>query len=921
MTGLATPTTCAIKPVIGWPKMLNAGLQRHLLGLIVILGFTTATYAQALSPTSEIAPALSVTALINQLKQATAASQARVKIYQQRQAKTHERVLAQEQRNTQEQRDVNRLDQLIEKYSGGKHTVYRLQTIFTRLAKERLRYNNRQILEWEVELQTLTEIALDLDDQLYIFDRSIDSQIKALKTQLAVLTPAQGNAQLNQAKQQLHLQRTALTDEQQALAALSQELSTLISIHGQRKNRLDQSYRLVLAKLFWFRDSHPFNAALIQSAGDGLANLIERLQQWVQARRELMSPGFNLATLSWLPVLFLVIGLPGCVIFVRRYLHAIVDDCLAQDAKHDSFMHKASAAALMIMQTTLWPAYLVLLVWLTPQLLPEVTTFSKLEHAIIKGLQLAAILLWIDLIGKAILLPQGWGQRYWGFSSGASRTMRWALTMGCLGALFLIVPRYILITAPGDGNTTTESLALARVCFILFQTVVAIIIAVACRRSSQLTHQVLSAHRERQTILWRYWPLLHLVILTGFVSILVLSLKGYSYAAQSLWFNSTNSILVIMGLMALCTIVKAFIAHLLRQLPPKGESVIDTTETPFHLAQPSRSFLLQQAQRVSCVVIVLVGIWMAQSLYQFDEALFKSLNAITLFKVATTAAGNPVLLTVGNVLVALLILVGTILLVRNLPSLYECALYPRVNWDSGLRYAFLTLSQYVLILLALWQSLTAVHVSWSSLQWILAAASVGLGFGMQEIVSNFISGLILLTERPISVGDTITVGDHSGRVTRITIRATTLQNMMNQTIIVPNKEFIVSQVINWTFGTRDIRVTIPVGVAYGSDTELVQRLLLEAATQHEDVLTNPPPQVLFRAFGNSSLDWQVRFHVPEPRYRLPVTHDILLWIDHAFRKHSIEIPFPQSDIHLRENGSNPNPLTQENSNARDERGG
>ena len=247
----------------------------------------------------------------------------------------------------------------------------------------------------------------------------------------------------------------------------------------------------------------------------------------------------------------------------------------------------------------------------------------------------------------------------------------------------------------------------------------------------------------------------------------------------------------------------------------------------------------------------------------------------------------------------LLVFYGTWLLVRNLAGLYEVILFPRVPWDAGSRYAFLTLSRYAFVLMALWGGLTLLHLRWSSIQWILAAASVGLGFGLQEIVSNFVSGLILLVERPVSVGDFVAVGGQEGTITRITIRATTIQNLDNQTVIIPNKAFIAGQVTNWTLGDSYIRVIAPVGVAYGSDMELVKHLLGEVITEHPKVLRFPSPQILFRGFGESSLDWEVWFFVPSPRDRFTVVNDVLLRIDHAFREHHVQIPFPQRDLHVR----------------------
>jgi potassium-dependent mechanosensitive channel len=239
------------------------------------------------------------------------------------------------------------------------------------------------------------------------------------------------------------------------------------------------------------------------------------------------------------------------------------------------------------------------------------------------------------------------------------------------------------------------------------------------------------------------------------------------------------------------------------------------------------------------------------------------------------------------------------LFVRYLPSICDAVLFPRVRWDAGLRYTFLTLSRYVFIFLGLWWGLSTVHMNWSSIQWIVAAVSVGVGFGLQEIVSNFVSGLIILLERPIRVDDTVTVGDQTGTVKRITIRATAIQCADNQTVIIPNKEFIARMVTNWTLGDPHVRLVLSVRVAYGSNLDLVQRLLTETVGSHPRVLTTPPPAIFLRAFGDHALQWEISCFVPRPQDRTTTAHDLLLQIDQVFRQHAIAIPFPQQDVHLR----------------------
>jgi potassium efflux system protein len=177
--------------------------------------------------------------------------------------------------------------------------------------------------------------------------------------------------------------------------------------------------------------------------------------------------------------------------------------------------------------------------------------------------------------------------------------------------------------------------------------------------------------------------------------------------------------------------------------------------------------------------------------------------------------------------------------------------------------------------------------------------TVGLGFGLQEIFANFVSGLILLFERPIRIGDTVSVGTVDGTVTRIRIRATTITNWDRKELVIPNKEFVTGQVMNWTLSDSTLRIIVPVGIAYGSDTELAERLLYEVGRQTPRVLEEPKPRVWFTGFGDSSLIFELRVFVPSVDDLLRTRHRLHMAIDAEFRKAGIEIAFPQRDIHLR----------------------
>jgi len=227
---------------------------------------------------------------------------------------------------------------------------------------------------------------------------------------------------------------------------------------------------------------------------------------------------------------------------------------------------------------------------------------------------------------------------------------------------------------------------------------------------------------------------------------------------------------------------------------------------------------------------------------------------------------------------------------------------PHTHMDRGAREAMVTITGYVGLAIALMVALGVAGMSFGNVAIIAGALSVGIGFGLQNIVNNFVSGLILLFERPVKTGDWIVVGNTEGYVRRISIRSTQIQTFDRADVIVPNSELISNQVTNWMLHDPRGRIRLPVGVAYGSDTQLVKEILLRIAEEHPVVVTDgstPEPVVLFRGFGDSSLDFELRCFITNIDVRLTVISDLNFAIDAEFRKHGIEIPFPQRDLHVR----------------------
>lgn len=225
--------------------------------------------------------------------------------------------------------------------------------------------------------------------------------------------------------------------------------------------------------------------------------------------------------------------------------------------------------------------------------------------------------------------------------------------------------------------------------------------------------------------------------------------------------------------------------------------------------------------------------------------------------------------------------------------------FPRVNADQGIRNTILTITQYVMISSAILATLGALGLDLSSLAIIGAGLSVGIGFGLQDLVANFISGILLLFEQSIRPGDVVQIDDRFGMVQKLRIRSTTVRTNDNVEVIVPNQTLLASSVITYTHSDRSVRVGIPVGVSYRSDPQEVRQVLLGAAQRHGLVRKSPQPVVFFLGYGDSSVDFELAVWIDDYMAMRRVTSDLRFIIWEELAKRDIEIPFPQRDLHLR----------------------
>lgn len=533
------------------------------------------------------------------------------------------------------------------------------------------------------------------------------------------------------------------------------------------------------------------------------------------------------------------------------------------------------------------------------------------------------------------------------------RNLRWFVTI--VPALWLIVAIY----AAGGSSTAVEHESLGRLCFMLSLLLEALFLHRVLRPSGSAFRALVAEKKggwvERLRYVFYAAGVLVPVVLASLAAV------GYFYTAEKLitrFFVTTMLVLTILILDALiqCWLLIARRRLAMEQLRQRREAARAQAEAEQAAAGgttsqspvvPAPQETLDERLDVSAmneqtrhlirsllfvgIVVGLWGVWVdvlpALAILKKVEIQALTIERVIEEPVQTVAETPPpetgvvpaspteeaptetppetkqrtikVPITLADLMLSLIILIVAIGAARNLPGMLEMIVLQRLPIDNAARYAITTLAQYGFMIFGVSAAFYVVGLRWQNVQWLAAALMVGLGFGLQEIFANFFSGLIVLLERPVRVGDIVTVGNTTGIVTRIRMRASTITNWERQEMIIPNKDLITGTVLNWTLSDTVQRVFIQVGVAYGSDTDSATETLYEVLREHPNVMKEPPPMVTFAGFGDSTLNFEVRCFLPTAAVKLATTHELHTNIDKAFRKAGLEIAFPQCDLHIR----------------------
>lgn len=701
-----------------------------------------------------------------------------------------------------------------------------------------------------------------------------------------------------------------------------QNLDALIALYGDHTRALDrlatardelakvsEEYKAFVAeRVLWVRSADPLNAATFQATMNSL-QLLADSRAWISlgdaARDDLLRRPLH--CLLPLVLLALIVRAP---VKLRRRLRDV--DKTAARSSTDTFRPTAHAVVCTAALASLVPALMGIIAWRLRGI-----SSSPLAEALASGLLATAMVYLPTEALRQIARSQGLGEAHFGWSPRSLGSLRRSL----LRLMFVGLPLVFLFAAINSQDNTLAKDSLGRLAFVALMMVVAIFLWRVLRPVGGVLQEAIALSPggwlDRFRLAW--YP-----AATGAPLILaLLAGLGFSYTAVQLAWRMQATLGLILLLILFHALARRWLLVARRRLAMEqarkrraalsesieaGSSGADMA--PPELEQADLSVINLQTRKLLQSVVTLalfVGLYViwVEVLPALRILNQREMWSVDVVETVMDADGAPqerierLPVTWGHGLLALVVIGMTVLATRNIPGLLEITILQRLPMEPSGRYAVTTISRYLIILTGIVFTCGQLGLGWSRVQWLAAAVTVGLGFGLQEIFANFVSGLIILFERPIRVGDTITVAGVTGNVSRIRIRATTITDHDRKELIVPNKEFITGQVLNWTLSDPVVRMTIPVGVSYDSDPDLVQRLILQVANEVPTLLKEPAPTAYFEGFGDSTLNFTLRVFIPGLEHFLATRHALHKGIIQALRAAQVEIAFPQRDIHIK----------------------
>ena len=676
--------------------------------------------------------------------------------------------------------------------------------------------------------------------------------------------------------------RATLYKKGELLRSINHEGRKLRTLPAQRLAVLDDLEAFVAEHVLWMQDARPLDKEVLETA---YAELFSRdrngsVVNWWQLLNTRQSLGqvnelFGHVYSGAIAILILLI--------IPLLLWWFIRDSFSV---HQPFIRN-------LLATMVFPAYLLA----TAAVIQPATKHFYSALWTNGLLVMLALVLQLWLLSRVFFRPDGFATRRFHMPADLAAALRRVLNLWAIGALLLMIPERIA------GAPPFEFTAIPRLFYTAMEMLVVITLISLLRPKSALMRALFaddsvihmgSSHRSEQAhrFLERHWGGISMLLSSFLIAVVALDILGFRYTAQRLSISVVATVIIVAAVLAAYWIIVGTLDRFM------WKRVHAAADAPSAEVENDPQRLERQIKRGLRGLLTLAGAMAVAVAWNLGSGGTLPLQSVELYSVIATD-GTREQVTLSNLVDFLIVMVLLGWVLRELKPLFELLVFPYMRMDRGKRYALVTMSRYLVFTVGVIVGLSILRINLGNLGWLVAAMGVGLGFGLQEIFANFVSGLILLVERPIRVGDLVTIGNVMGNVTHISFRATTVAAFDNEEILIPNKDLITGQVTNWTLGNTITRIIIPIQAAYGSDVDKISDILMDIAVNDPEVISNPAPAALFMAHGDSGLDFELRVFLGTAGVRLSTRDRLNRNINKAFVKHGIEIPYPQRDLHIR----------------------
>ncbi|OCG22165.1 hypothetical protein A9G22_08110 [Gilliamella sp. App2-1] len=677
------------------------------------------------------------------------------------------------------------------------------------------------------------------------------------------------------------------------------ELTKLKIANKQLTNAIDEVNDAAHRYFFWVADVNPISLSYpINLAKDVIYFIfsIDTLSQLYNASTEVLS--------APKPLFLIILSL--LFVFTHFKMRTKYNTFLTKSASRVGKVTQDSySLTLKVVIFSLIMALPVPILWAVFGYALQINWDYPVAYALGYGVNAAAPILWVFIISAHFASSNGLFISHFGWSE---RSVRSAMKYYQL-SIWLVIPLVMIVMSFDEYNNRQFAATIGRTAFI-FLCFALVFMTNAIHRAGVPLYidKKGSGDNLLSHILW-------FILLSAPWLAIIAACLGYLSTAQVLLGRLEASVIIWFALLVIYYMIRRWMwiqkrriefertkQRRLERMQRAKSQEDDLNSLNDSVDEPIINLDVISAQSLHLVRSIIMMIALISMILLWSElhSAFAFMNNIKLWGTSAIVNGTEIeqYITLGAVCIAILVMTITVQLVKNLPALLELGILQHLDLTPGTGYAISTVSKYIILMVGCMIAFSFIGIDWSKIQWLIAALGVGLGFGLQEIFANFISGLIILFEKPVRIGDTVTIRDLTGNITKINTRAITIVDWDRKEIVMPNKAFITEQLVNWSLSDSITRIVLTIPATIDADSDLVIKLLQQASDECEYVLNDPEPQVFLVDIQEGIQLFELRVFAAEMGHRMVLRSTIHKLILEAYRKHHLTLPFPPLQTNL-----------------------